>query len=311
LLVHALILDAVRARDESQISRIGFVNVRGMDVRFVTVFADGPGGGNPTPIVLGAAGMSGEQMQQLARAYGAESTFVVDHAGTGCDLALRFWVPNHEMSMCGHATLGTVWLLARLGRLPQPGEVSVHTASGAVRARIAADGAVVISQPAGRLEPVGNAAEVLDVLGLRRSDLADQPIRNATTSRTKTLVPLRDVERLDSLTPKVGRVEQLCRAIGSTGLYPYAASGERRFDARQFPRSSGYPEDAATGIAATALAFGLLADGVIDPSDRPLTVRQGRAMGRPSVISVRLDVRAGSSDGCWLGGPVALAAPAH
>jgi hypothetical protein len=35
-----------------------------------------------------------------------------------------------------------------------------------------------------------------------------------------------------------------------------------------FPRSSGYPEDAATGIAAATLAFGLLHDDLIAADDR-------------------------------------------
>ena len=40
------------------------------------------------------------------------------------------------------------------------------------------------------------------------------------------------------------------------------------FDARQFPRASGYPEDAATGIAASALSFGLLDNGMVEASTR-------------------------------------------
>jgi len=271
------------------------------DARTVSVFPDGPGGGNPAPVVLDARGMSDGEMQQVARATGHESAFVVDATGTGCDLALRFWVPNHEMSMCGHATVGTVWLLASLGQLPSPGGLRVHTASGVVRARVDRGGEVSISQPVGRVEAVDDDAEVLDVLGLMRADLADRPVRNATTSRTKTLVPVRDVATLDALAPALDRVEAACAAIGSTGLYPYAVSGERQVDARQFPRSSGYPEDAAA-----ALAFGLLADGVVDADERPITVRQGRVMGRPSRITVRLSFRDGRVDGCWLGGPVRL-----
>lgn len=273
----------------------------------VNVFPDGPGGGNPAPIVLDASGMSDGQMQDVARSFGHESAFVVDPAGTGCDLALRFWVPNHEMSMCGHATVGAVWLLSQSDRLPHGRDLRVHTASGVVRARVASE-EVMISQPAGRIDTVTADAridEVLAVLRLTRAELADRPIHNATTSRTKTLVPVRDVELLDRLTPRLDRVEAVCAALDSTGLYPYAPSGERRFDARQFPRSSGYPEDAATGIAAAALAFGLLADGLVDNDDRPITVRQGRAMGRPSKIRVLLDISGHRSEGCWIGGAVA------
>jgi predicted PhzF superfamily epimerase YddE/YHI9 len=102
-------------------------------------------------------------------------------------------------------------------------------------------------------------------------------------------------------------VEQVCERIGSTGLYPYARCdiGPDVFDARQFPKSSGFPEDAATGIAATALAFGLLANGVVKADRRSIKVRQGRAMGCPSEIIVRFQLdAAGHVNGCWVGGNV-------
>jgi PhzF family phenazine biosynthesis protein len=280
----------------------------------VSVFADGPDGGNPAPIVLAADRMSDAEMQGVARRYGLESSFVVAVPdGSDADLALRFWVPNHEMSMCGHATLGAVWLLHRLGRLPA-GPVTVWTASGIVPAWVSPDGSVEIGQPPGRLDelPPEVVQGVLDVLGLGPADLADRPVSNATTSRTKTLVPLADPDRLATLRPDFARMEQICTAAGSTGLYPYAVLDAERavVDARQFPRSSGYPEDAATGIAAAALAFALLDAGLVATDGPPLTVRQGRAMGRPSRITVRFDTdSAGTVSGCRLGGAVREAVP--
>lgn len=272
-------------------------------VPVVTVFSDGPGGGNPAPVVLDARGWNDAQMQQVARVSGHESAFVVDAAGTDCDLALRFWVPNHEMSMCGHATVGAVWLMRQRGMLPEVGEIRVHTASGVVRARIDAHGSVSVSQPLGTATPVRDDRAVLQALGLARSQL-DGRVRNAVTSRTKTLVPVRNEAVLDALLPEHSRVESACAGIDSTGLYPYTRTGEQQFDARQFPRSSGYPEDPATGIAAAALASALLEDGTVTMAGGPVTIRQGRAMGRPSRITITFDETADASAVCWLGGPV-------
>jgi PhzF family phenazine biosynthesis protein len=173
---------------------------------------------------------------------------------------------------------------------------------------------VEVTQPVGKVEPpVDEAAvaEILSVLGMTPADLAPLPVQNARTSRTKTLIPVTSVAVLDALRPDFTRVERLCDRIGSTGLYPYAPSdpGAQVFDARQFPRSSGYPEDAATGIAAAALAFGLLACGLVERSERPVVVRQGRAMGRPSEIAVRFrPAPGGAIEGCWLGGEARLEA---
>jgi len=286
------------------------------DVQLVSVFPAGPRGGNPAPIVIDAAGMSDIDMQAVARSYGYESGFVLPRpAGSDCDFEFRFWVPNHEMSMCGHATVGALWLLDRMGKLAGD-NLAIWTKSGRVDARLRErnehGAAVEISQPAGTVEalpdPDGDQAEILEVLGIRTGDLALRPIQNAATSRVKTLVPLKSVAALDSLSPDFSKMEGLCERIGSTGLYPYAVFDRdaQIFDARQFPKSSGYPEDAATGIAAAALAFGLLAHGMVDATDRPITIRQGRAMQRPSEILVRFNLKDGHPIGCWLGGAVRL-----
>ena len=50
--------------------------------------------------------------------------------------------------------------------------------------------------------------------------------------------------------------------------------------------------------------FGILADGLVSAAAEPIVVRQGRAMGRPSRITVHLDVDEGTVSGCWVGGPV-------
>lgn len=285
------------------------------DIDLVSVFAAAPGGGNPAPIVADAAGLSDSDMRAIAAAYGHESAFVLPPPpGSACDLALRFWVPNHEMEMCGHATVGAVWLLDRLGRLPRA-NVTIATLSGDVEAQVenagTAEARVEISQPQGQVAALpdadGSIDELLSILGIARTDLAPLPVRNARTSRVKTLIPLKSAAILDGLTPDFGRIEQFCEKIGSTGLYPYAASDpqSRTFDARQFPKSSGYPEDAATGIAAAALAFGQLEAGQVAADSRPIRIRQGRAMGRPSEIAVRFRLGPdGAIAGCWLGGGV-------
>jgi PhzF family phenazine biosynthesis protein len=284
-------------------------------VQVVNVFAAGPGGGNPAPIVLDAAGMSDRDMQAIALASGHESGFVLPpDPGSSDDFEFRFWVPNHEMSMCGHATIGAVWLLHHAGRISSDG-VNIQTASGQVVARIdSADPAhvvVEISQPEGVVEPLpdpANArAEICEVLGTTPAQLAELPVLNARTSRVKTLVPMRSVTALTALDPRFDQIEALCTRIGSTGLYPYAVKdqGTRRFDARQFPQSSGYREDPATGIAAAALAFGLVRSGIVERTADPIYISQGVAMGRPSIISVRFEAT-DSRGGCWIGGSAEL-----
>lgn len=262
----------------------------------LSVFPAGPGGGNPAPIVPDARGMTSEEMRALAAHHGHESAFVLPpEAPSTADRRFRFFVPAHEMEMCGHATLGAAWLLRRRGEAPAE-ILRIETLSGPVRAIFIGD-RVEVTQPEGTATTV-DPAEILAVLGLTPDDLAGAPVQNAATSRVKTLVPLRSLDRLHALSPASDAVRRVCDAIGSTGLYPYFQAASDRAHARQFPRASGYPEDAATGIAATALFTGLR---LLGATGDVLTVRQGEAMGRPSEILVT-----GDGKGCRLSGRVEL-----
>jgi len=287
------------------------------DVVLVNVFASEPGGGSPTPIIADASGYDADRMLAVARRYGHECTFVFPPEDpVAADFRFRFFVPRQEMNMCGHATLGTIWLLRRMGKL-RGTEARIETMSGLVHGVVqhadSADEYVEISQPAGTVQEIRDPAAseiILDVLGIRAADLLPMPILNAATSRMKTLIPLQSVGVLDALRPKFARMESLCTALNSTGLYPFAISdvSAHRFDARQFPRASGFPEDIATGVAASALAFGLVAYDLISFSTERITVRQGRAMGRPSEIFVRFDMPgpAARPRGCFFGGQVVM-----
>lgn len=281
----------------------------------VNVFTYRGQGGNPCPIVADASALSADEMQAVAQRHGHESGFVLPAPSQDYDLAFRFWVPRHEMEMCGHATIGALWTLATTGALKAE-QVRIDTRSGPVTGYVDLanpdDPAVEITQPAGKVVSLSRSAEedVLATLRITRSDLLDLPLQNAVTSRVKTLIPMKSTSRLDALVSDMRDTEACCTRIGSTGLYPYAVDdhGARLFEARQFPRSSGYPEDAATGIAAAALAFGLLRNGLVEPDDRTIHIRQGRAMGRLSEIRVRLGFAAGRPIGCLLGGAVSRGA---
>lgn len=285
-------------------------------VHLVTIFGKGAKDGNLAPIVADASGMYDKDMQNVARHYKHESGFVLPASKVStCDFTFRYWVMNHEMEMCGHATVGAVWLLDHLGMLTKD-KLLISTLSGHVEAHVternSAGACVMVSQPIGQVQELSTAdcSQVSSVLGIERSNLAQHTMQNAATSRVKTLVPLKDVDTLDSLQLDFARIESVCSTVSSTGLYPYAVVDQEKqiFAARQFPKASGYPEDAATGIAAAALAFALLKQGLVSDSVQPICVQQGHAMGKPSEIRVSFHTEDSEIVGCWLGGSVRLEA---
>jgi trans-2,3-dihydro-3-hydroxyanthranilate isomerase len=242
-------------------------------VALVTVFADGPGGGNPCPVVLDADGLTDERMRAIAQRHGHESAFVLTPTDPAARVRLRYFVPRHEMEMCVHATV------AALSLLDERGPVRVQTPLGLVDAEIDADGTVTVDQfPPVFGEPVDAAEELAAAMGCAPEQIL--AARSVSVSRAKLMV---DVTGLQALQPDPDAVRRACERLGVTGLYPFEVDADGRVFARQFPRDSGYPEDAATGLAAAGLAC-LLATREIADGRHTYDIRQGQAMGRPSVI---------------------------
>lgn len=262
-------------------------------------------GGNPAPVWLAADTFGTAEMQERTRVSGHESVFVMSPTDRATHRwRFRFFVPRHEMEMCGHATIGALWLLHYRGEwdgLP----VAVETLSGTVLGRWI-EGRVEISQPQARVQIVDHAAAIDGIARCLRIDVHDivGPVLNASTSRVKTLIRLPSTGVLHALRPDLALVEAVCKDLGSTGLYPFAIDEEEpaTFSARQFPKSSGYPEDPATGIAAAALAWGTRHLTLVSTGEMLVTVRQGEAMGSPSAIFVRLPKMQDETSGCWLSG---------
>lgn len=292
------------------------------------VFPAGPNGGNPLRVVLDAQDMSNDDMRALAKGQGHECCLILlAPLDSRYDYEFRYWAPDHEMEMCGHATVGAVWLLAKLGMLSKD-NLRISTKSGIIEATVSrtsedddgSDGEeeeeriwIEISQPPAKmLENVQRQDHIdgiLSVFGISEDDLVPGlSIQNAATSRVKTLIPIKSVAALNGLSPQFDRVQSICDTIGSTGLYPYAVSDleTQIFEARQFPRGAGYQEDAATGVAASALAFGLLENGLVVDAEEVVEVKQGFSMGCPSEISVRFRESSGDVVGCWIGGSAIL-----
>ena len=264
-------------------------------------FADGPGGGNPAPIVTDADQLSAEEMRQAAAGFGYETAFVLAPRDGGAR-RFRYFVPRRELEMCVHATVAAVAMLMRSGGLPE--QVAVETPQRVRRVVRDRQGQVMVQL--GRPEIAASApavAEVAAVLRVPASAVGGRLplVRTVSVARAKTIVPLIDEAVLDSLQPDFPALEALCERHGSTGVYAFAPSASDRYQvaARQFPVRVGYPEDPATGVAAGALAAYLDGQGVAPAAPGGYRIAQGRAMGRPSLITA---ARPDANGEIWVGG---------
>ncbi|MFC8302606.1 PhzF family phenazine biosynthesis protein [Specibacter sp. NPDC057265] len=288
------------------------------EVLRLSVFADGPGGGNPAGVVLAATSLTEAQMQGIAAGVGyAETAFVVDPAvdGDARHVRLRYFSPGAEVPFCGHATIATAVALAERRGV---GAFTVDTPAGrnvidTLHGSGAGGGAGAVGEggqgfvlasftsvePEVReLDPTV-ASHLLQLLGLEVADLEGRwPLREAFAGNWHPVVALRSQEVFDAFTFAPAKVRALMDQQGWSGTVTVVcrqendASGHLVVEARNLFPVGAITEDPATGSAAAALGAHLRDLGVVAPPARIL-VRQGRHIGRPSLLTVDVPVSGG------------------
>jgi trans-2,3-dihydro-3-hydroxyanthranilate isomerase len=260
----------------------------------VDVFAEEPFAGNPLAVVLDGETLSDEQMQRLANEFQlSETAFplrpTADEAAGGVDYRLRIFTPVNELPFAGHPSIGTAWLMARLGRVGA-GRVLQACGAGHLPLDVSADGGPVEltgGEPTWT-EPV-DPSVALAAVGLRPDDLSGPPPRSCSTGLGYVVLPVR-AEALARCEPDLVQLRR-----SPTGIFVVAWDGATATArARMFAGDLGQPEDPATGSAATAFGVWLAVSGEV-PADGETgyTIHQGVEMGRPSVLTCRVAVEGG------------------
>jgi PhzF family phenazine biosynthesis protein len=260
-----------------------------IDVLRYTAFAAEPGGGNPAGLVLDAGALSDDDMLAVAREVGyPETAFVVGATATG--LQVRYFSPAAEVPFCGHATVALAVALAKrdgLGRrvfTTAAGEVALDATTGP-------DGVVQVAmtsvEPATRdIEP-DLLGRLFDLLRLCADDIAPGfPVLESFAGNWHPVLVLHDRELFHQFRFAPGPLAELKREAGWRGTVTVLhRTGEREYEARNLFPAGRITEDPATGSAAASTGAYLREVGAVEPGDR-VTIRQGRHVGRPSLLLV-------------------------
>jgi PhzF family phenazine biosynthesis protein len=222
------------------------LSVRIMRIRIVDAFTDQPFAGNPAGVVVledSAAEFPPDGwMQSVAAEVNLSETAFVRPLppGGAADFELRWFTPEVEVALCGHATLATAHVLSR------PGTVRFATRrSGVLTATAAGDGAYTLDFPAAPLSPLPPDPDLADLLGAEIVSLHHTgPITD------DYLVELVAEQTVRELAPDLAGLA----GFSHRGIVVTAAADSRYdFVSRFFGVGVGVPEDPVTGSAHTAL----------------------------------------------------------
>jgi len=265
-------------------------------VQLVDAFTTEPMAGNPAGVVAEAGDLADDQMAAIASELGASETAFVCPSDEA-DRRLRYFTPEREVDLCGHATVAAFASLSDRGEVAD-GAHTVETEAGTFDVEVESDGTVWLTQSPPEIREVDvSLADAADALGLDTAALSevgeDLPIARASTGLPFLVVPVGYFEQLSAVDPDLDAVETLCKMNGAEGLYAFTfdtLEGEATLHGRAFVPLAGIPEDPVTGTASGAVGSYLRYQAALDADD-PLIFEQGHFLDRPGRVLV--DTREG------------------
>jgi trans-2,3-dihydro-3-hydroxyanthranilate isomerase len=281
------------------------------------VFTNQRFGGNQLAVFPDAREIPDDALQRIAREFNfSETTFVLPPSNPAHTRRVRIFTPASELPFAGHPTIGTAFVLATIGDITLRGSetpIVFEEGVGPVPVTIRADkGKTDFAQlSVARMPEVGppppDVAALARALGLETADIGTERFVPEALScgLPYLMVPLRDRAALARARVRLDEFERVFANYWTPDVFLFCDDPElpgSHFRARMFAPMLGVPEDPATGSAAVDLAGYL---GMRDPRpDGTLRwrIEQGFEMGRPSLLDIEVDKRAGKITGVRVGG---------
>ena len=240
--------------------------------------------GNPAAVCVLKQELSEEQMQSIAAEFNLSETAFVELDTQ--PWRLRWFTPEAEVDLCGHATLATAHVLRTMHDMTMP-ELRFQSRSGVLTVRALDNGLLELDFPAFAALPTEMPAGLDSALGARPTAFCEDRGRN--------LVLFDAPEIVLSLNPDMRKLAALpLRVVCVT-----AAGMDPRSDAacdyvvRLFGPSVGVDEDPATGSAQCVLApYWSERLGKTSMVSRQLSARGGELHARVDGERVRIAGRA-------------------
>ena len=203
----------------------------------VDAFADAPFAGNPAGVCLPDVPLADELMQKIAAENNLPETAFVVKNGAAWDL--RWFTPETEIDLCGHATLGTAFVLDRCAGAPGP--YVFRTKSGELLVVRKGD-LLEMDFPSRPPVSVPVVPSMSEALGAR--------VLEAHQSRDLVLV-LESTDVVRRLAPDMDQLQAIPDAFGV--IVTAKGEGDADFVSRFFAPGAGIPEDPVTGSAHSTL----------------------------------------------------------
>lgn len=208
----------------------------------VDAFTDTPFTGNPAAVCIPDNEISDLLMQKIAFEMNLSETAFLKKRNDG--FGLRWFTPESEVELCGHATLAGAHILWQENIIPESHEAVFHTVYKGVLKAVKNGNEITLNFPANN-PAVSDGNEILS------KALNVNPV-NVFVTDNHYLVELSSETELRKVNPDFNLLKTLTKY--GTILTCRSANPEFDFVSRFFAPSKGVDEDPVTGSAHCVLA---------------------------------------------------------
>lgn len=290
-----------------------------MKYKFYTadVFTDKPFTGNPLAVFPNAEGLDAQTMQKIAAEFNfSETVFVFPSSDTEINRKLRIFTPSAEIPFAGHPTIGTAFVLTKIGSIPirnEEMEVIFEEGVGKIPVKIkSVNNQPVYTELKASSSPefyddIPSISDLAKILSLSKQDLMveNYPVQGVSCGLPFLFIPLDSLEALRKAKVNHSLWEKVLSNYWSPHLYVFCHTENDEWRSRMFAPALGIKEDPATGSAAAAFAA-YLAQKQAHNGTWQWTIRQGVEMGRASLLKAYADKSNGFIDNIRVGGASVL-----
>ncbi len=270
-------------------------------IQQIDAFTQQPFQGNPAGVVIDADTLTDREMQLIAREMNAsETAFVMNSDEDLADLRLRWFTPDQEVALCGHATIAAFHALAAEGRfyleVGEEQSFMVETRSGILQVDVDWHQRfpfIKFSLPIPQFDEFpGDWDLLMNALNLYSGQI-DKDFNPLVDQNGYLYLMVEDRQTLSSIRLHTEQMlelkekhEVLAVAAGTTDT----VDSQHDWDLRFFAPALGVPEDPVTGSANGPMACYLLEHGKVSFDDGELILKgqQGRFMDRSGTVHTLL-----------------------
>lgn len=266
----------------------------------LNAFTKGGKGGNPAGVVLDTKGLITKAMQAIANKLNfSETVFVLP--SVDADYEIKYFTPNEEVAICGHATIATFSLLAQI-RGVNSKIYTIKTKAGTLSVQMNSNKMISLQQNLPEFLQTLPCEEIIKSLNLDKENLIpDMPIQIVSTGLRDIIIPVKRLSVLLKITPNLKRIAEISKTYNVTGYHVFTLETLHNSTAhcRNFAPLFDIPEESATGTSNAALACYLIKH---NKKYNTFTFEQGYVMDKPSEIAVNVSTNLGNITDVQVGG---------